>query len=96
MKAAGKKNFGQLALSEAIGVNYYHRVPTPTPTYSTRGKEGRNHLNEKITPLLPTGIGEQYSQTKSNLGHAPMGTPSINESAELTQGALYTVVNSAL
>jgi hypothetical protein len=36
-----------------------HRVPTPTPP-STRGKTGRNHLNEEITPLLPTGIGEPY------------------------------------
>ena len=26
-------------------------------------KAGRNHLNEEITPLLPTGIGERYSQT---------------------------------
>ncbi len=44
-----------------------HRVPIPT-----RGKAGRNHLNEEITPLLPTGIGKQYSQTISNLGHAAL------------------------
>jgi hypothetical protein len=31
---------------------------------------GKNHLNEEITPLLPTGIGERYGQTISNLGHA--------------------------
>jgi hypothetical protein len=31
---------------------------------------GRNHLNEEITPLLPTGMGERYGQTISNLGHA--------------------------
>ncbi len=39
---------------------------------------------EEITPLLPTGIGERYSQTISNLGHAPMWTPPINECVELT------------
>jgi hypothetical protein len=30
-------------------------------------KAGKNHLNDEITPLLPTGIGEPYSQTISNL-----------------------------
>jgi hypothetical protein len=34
----------------------------PTSLSSTREKAGRNNLKEKITPLLPTGIGEQYSQ----------------------------------
>ncbi len=29
------------------------------PPSSTRGKAGRNHLNEEITPLPPTGIGER-------------------------------------
>ena len=32
-------------------IGHDHRVPTPTPTSSTRGKAGRNHLNEEITPL---------------------------------------------
>ncbi len=46
------------------------KLPTPTPPPSTLGKAGRNHLNEEIiTPLLPTGIGERFSQTISNLGH---------------------------
>jgi hypothetical protein len=49
-----------------------HRVPNPTPPSSTQGKAGRNHLNEEITPLLPKGIGEQYSQTISNLGHSAL------------------------
>ncbi len=50
-----------------------HRMPTPYPPFSTRGKAGRNHLNQEITPLLPTGVGEWFSQTISNLGHlAPM------------------------
>jgi len=49
-----------------------HRVPTPQPPSSTLGKAGRNHLNEEITPLLPTGIGERFSHTISNLGHAAL------------------------
>jgi hypothetical protein len=44
----------------------------PPPTSYTRGKAGRNHLNEEITPLLPTGIGERFSQNISNLGHAAL------------------------
>jgi hypothetical protein len=35
-------------------------------------KTGKNHLNEEITPLLPTGIGERFSQTISNLGNAAL------------------------
>jgi hypothetical protein len=35
----------------------------PHPPSFTRGKPGRNHLNEEIIPLLPTTIGEVYSQT---------------------------------
>jgi hypothetical protein len=53
---------------------------------------GRNHLSGEITPLLPIGIGEGYSQTFSNLGHAALWRrcelPPIKESGELTQGAL--------
>ncbi len=56
-----------------------------------RGKSGRNHLNEEeITPLLPNGIGERYSQTISNLGQAALlrrcELP-LNEGAEQIQGA---------
>jgi hypothetical protein len=49
-------------------------------------------LNDEITPLLPTGVGERYSQSISNLGHAALSrryTPPFNESDELnklTQG----------
>ncbi len=32
----------------------------------------KNHLNEEINPLLPTGIGERYSQTMSNLEQAAL------------------------
>jgi hypothetical protein len=42
------------------------------PPPSTRGKAGRSHLNEEITPFLPTGIGERFSQTISNLGYATL------------------------
>jgi hypothetical protein len=50
-----------------------HRVPTPLLS-SCMCSEGmyRNHLNEEITPFLPTGIGEWYSKTISNLGHAAL------------------------
>ncbi len=44
---------------------------TPPPPLRV-AKAGRNHLNEEITPLLPTGIGERYSQTISNLGHVAL------------------------
>jgi hypothetical protein len=35
-------------------------LPPPLPLLVA--KAGRNHLNEEITPPLPTGIGEQYSR----------------------------------
>jgi hypothetical protein len=43
----------------------------PLPTSSTCSKAGRNHLNEEIILLFPTGIGERRRQTILNLGHAP-------------------------
>jgi hypothetical protein len=47
-------------------------------------------LNELKPPLLPTRIGERYSQTISNLRQAALmlrlWTPPINERAELTRG----------
>ncbi len=49
-----------------------HRVPTPASPLCVITKAGRNHLNKEITPLLSTGIGERYSQTISNLGHAAL------------------------
>ncbi len=33
-----------------------HRVPTSIPPSTTRGKADKNHFNEEITLLLPTGI----------------------------------------
>ncbi len=44
--------------------------PLPLPLPLRVAMSGRNHLNEEITPLLPTGIGKRCSQTISNLGHA--------------------------
>jgi hypothetical protein len=44
----------------------------PPPPSSTRGKAGRNNLNEEITPLHPHWKGERFSQTISNLGHAAL------------------------
>ncbi len=40
-------------------------APPPPLHVATSGK---NHLNEEITPLLPTGIDKRYCQTLSNLG----------------------------
>ncbi len=68
--------------------------PPPPPPVATAGK---NHLKEEITPLLPTGIGELYSQTQNHFKFrtgsvlAPMWTPPINESAEPTLGALLLI-----
>jgi hypothetical protein len=43
----------------------------PLPPLLRVAKAGRNHLNKEITPLLPTGIGERYSQTSCS-AFAPM------------------------
>jgi hypothetical protein len=63
-----------------------HSVPTPPPS-STRGKAGRNHLNEEITPLLPKwdrrAIQPNLIKFRTCSALAPMWTPPINESAEL-------------
>ncbi len=45
-------------------------LPPPFPL--SVAETGRNNLNEDITPLLPTGVGERCSQTISNLGHATL------------------------
>ncbi len=67
----------------------------PLPPSSTVAKAGRNYLNEEITPLLPTGIGERHSQTISNLGPAALlhrcELLLLNESAEVTREALYLI-----
>jgi hypothetical protein len=52
------------------GISQTHRAPTHSPLPLRVVKTGKNHLNEEITPLLPTGIGERFRQTISNLGHA--------------------------
>jgi hypothetical protein len=44
----------------------------PPPPHLRVAKAGRNHLNEEITPFLPTGIGKRYRQTISNLGHGAL------------------------
>ncbi len=49
-------------------VGEHNRVPTPPPS-TTRAKTSRNNLNDEIIRLLPTGIGERYSQTISNLAN---------------------------
>ncbi len=52
-----------------------HSVPTPPPLPLRLAKAGGKSFEPGNTPLLPTGIGERYGQTISNLGHvviAPM------------------------
>ncbi len=44
----------------------------PPPLSLHVGAADKNDLNEEISPLLPTGIGERYCQTISNLGHAAL------------------------
>ncbi len=61
-----------------------HRAPTHSPLPLRVAKTGKNNLNEEDTPLLPTGIGERFSQPVSNLGNAALLRRC--ESAELTRG----------
>ncbi len=56
-----------LSLQSSV-LNPTHRVPTSQRV----AKTDKNHLKEEITPLIPTGIDEQYCQTMSNLGHAAL------------------------
>jgi hypothetical protein len=72
--------------------------PSPLPVHVATA--GKNHLNEEIAPLLPTGRGERCSQTISNLGHGALlrrcelPLVSINESAELTgRSSSYSVIH---
>ncbi len=45
----------------------------PTPPLPLRvAKGGRKNVNEEFGALLPTGIGERYSQTIPNLEHAAL------------------------
>ncbi len=56
-------------------VDRNHGVPAP-PLHLRIAKADRNIFKGGNYPLLPTGIGERYSQTISNLGHA--GGPLVN------------------
>jgi hypothetical protein len=58
MLTAQKKYFVQIV---RLG-SPYHRAPTPLPP-SAYSRTGKNNLNEEITALLPTAIGERFSQT---------------------------------
>jgi hypothetical protein len=96
-QAKGEKERGEgshladlLCWADGHLVRGAHRVPTPTPLPPREGRQVQILFNKEITPLLPTGIGERFSQTISNLGHAALlrqsELPPINESTELTQG----------
>jgi hypothetical protein len=45
----------------------HHRVPTPHPPSSTRGKAGRNHLNEEIIPRVPTSPSTRGKAGRNHL-----------------------------
>jgi hypothetical protein len=54
-------------------MNVPHRVLTPPPPPSgTKSGSSSYPFNEQNIPLLPTGVGERYSQTKSNLCQAAL------------------------
>ncbi len=53
-------------------LNLFLAVLSGLATALRTAKTGKNHLNEEITPLLPTGICERFSQTISNIGHAAL------------------------
>ncbi len=61
---------GKDAVCVTVKLVFPHRVLTPLPPPIRIAMAGKNHLNEEITPLLFTGIGERFRQTLSNLGHA--------------------------
>ncbi len=65
-----RKNAIKCLFPGTTNTERHYMVPPPLPLRVA--KAGRNHLNEKIIPLLSTGIGERYSQTISNLGHAAL------------------------
>ncbi len=68
-----------------------NRVTTLTPPSSTRGKTGRNHLNEEISCPLPhwdrRAIQPNHIKSKTCRDLGPMWTPPIHESAELTRAS---------
>jgi hypothetical protein len=51
---------------------YVPSLPCPFIPPPAKRRQVEIILNEEIAPLLPTGIGERYSQTISNLGHAAL------------------------
>jgi hypothetical protein len=61
---------------DSPGLNSQEADPPPPLQVAMAGK---NHLNEEITPLLPTGIGERYCQTISiydmQRSYADMNSP---------------------
>ncbi len=57
-------------------------------------KTGKNHLNKEINPLLPTGIGERFSQTILNIGHADVSSPQKRKGWTNSGGSLYLILYS--
>jgi hypothetical protein len=49
-----------------------YRVPNPSHLPLRAAKTGKNHCWTRKLPHHPTGIGERFRQTISNLGHAAL------------------------
>ncbi len=67
--------------------------PSPLPLHA--GTAGKSHLNEEITPPPPHWDRREtlpkHIKFRTCDALAPMLPPPINESAELTQGALQLI-----
>jgi hypothetical protein len=58
MRRVEKEEERNITLFSWKNKNKDHRMPTSSPLPLCVAKASRNHFNEDITPLLPTGIGE--------------------------------------
>ncbi len=64
---------GQVQDLQTMPLTHWYLPQGADPPPPLRVAEaGKNQLNEGIIPLFPTGIGERYSQTISNLGHVAL------------------------
>ncbi len=70
--------FGFPCTAVLIGWDPQGADPPPLPLHVATAS--KNHLNEGITPLLPTVLGERCSQTISNFGHVQSYCADVNSS----------------
>jgi hypothetical protein len=86
-------------VTECLWIGIAPQCADPPPLFPLHvAMAGKNHLTEEITPLLPTGMGERFSQTISSLGHAALlrrlWTPPIKRKCWTNSGD--PLVNSLL